>query len=189
MNVRELLGDNYKDDMTVEELINELGKVEIEDKSSEVDRLKRALSKSNSEAADYKRQLRDKMSEEEKRKEEEEEERVKLQNAYNALLKESNISKNKAKLISLGYDETLADETAVAMVDGDTDKVFANQKKHIQSFEKKIRADILKDTPKPEGGGGSDTMTLEKFRKLDPTARYEFATNHPEEYKELYGGN
>lgn len=38
-------------------------------------------------------------------------------------------------------------------------------------------------------GGGDGTMTLEKFRKLSPTERYEFSVNHPDEYKELYGGN
>jgi len=32
-------------------------------------------------------------------------------------------------------------------------------------------------------------MTLEKFRALTPTERYEFSVNHPDEYKNLYGGN
>lgn len=38
-------------------------------------------------------------------------------------------------------------------------------------------------------GGGDGTMTIEKFRKLTPTERYDFSVNHPDEYKELYGGN
>lgn len=32
-------------------------------------------------------------------------------------------------------------------------------------------------------------MTLEKFRALTPTERYQFSVNHPDEYKNLYGGN
>lgn len=32
-------------------------------------------------------------------------------------------------------------------------------------------------------------MTLEKFRALSPADRYQFSQNHPEEYKEMYGGN
>lgn len=32
-------------------------------------------------------------------------------------------------------------------------------------------------------------MTLEQLRSLTPTQRYEFSTNHPEEYRQLYGGN
>lgn len=31
-------------------------------------------------------------------------------------------------------------------------------------------------------------MTLEKFRKLDPMERHKFSLEHPEEYKEFYGG-
>ena len=59
----------------------------------------------------------------------------------------------------------------------------------LASFEKKVRAEALKDTPKPTPDGDSKTMTLEKFRKLNPTERHKFYTEHPEEYKELYGGN
>ena len=129
------------------------------------------------------------MTEDEQKKQKEQEEREELQNKYDKLLRESVISKNKAKLVALGYEEILADETAEAMADGDTEKVFANQQKHLASFEKKVRADALKKTPKPTPDGDSKTMTLEKFRKLNPTERHKFYTEHPEEYKELYGGN
>ena len=80
-------------------------------------------------------------------------------------------------------------EILKAMADGDSEKVFANQQKHLASFEKKVRAEALKDTPKPTPDGDSKTMTLEKFRKLNPAQRHKFYTEHPEEYKELYGGN
>jgi hypothetical protein len=72
------------------------------------------------------------------------------------------------------------------MVNGETDKVFANQKKHLEALEKKIRADVLKNTPKPEGGNGSDTMTKEKFLKMSDSEKYMFSVEHPEEYKKLY---
>ena len=74
------------------------------------------------------------------------------------------------------------------MADGDTAKVFANQKKHLEAVEKKVRAEALKDTPKPTGDGDSKTMTLEKLRKMTPQERYNFSVSNPEEYKELYGG-
>ncbi len=190
MNLKEMLGDAYKEGMTFEEVESALESVTIpEDNSAEIERLKNALSKSNSEAAGYKKQLREKMTEDEQKKQKEQEEREELQNKYDKLLRESVISKNKAKLVALGYEEILADETAEAMADGDTEKVFANQQKHLASFEKKVRADALKKTPKPTPDGDSKTMTLEKFRKLNPTERHKFYTEHPEEYKELYGGN
>lgn len=190
MNLKEVLGDAYKEGMTFEEVESALESVTIpEDNSAEIERLKNALSKSNSEAAGYKKQLREKMTEDEQKKQKEQEEREELQNKYDKLLRESVIAKNKAKLVALGYEEALADETAEAMADGDSDKVFANQQKHLASFEKKVRAEALKDTPKPTPDGDSKTMTLEKFRKLSPTERHKFYTEHPDEYKELYGGN
>lgn len=94
----------------------------------------------------------------------------------------------KAKLVALGYEESLADETAEAMADGNLEKVFANQKKHLSSFEKRIRAEALKDTPKPTPDGDSKTMTLEKLRKMSPEDRLKFSQEHAEEYKELYTG-
>lgn len=189
MNLKEVLGDAYKEGMTFEEVETALESVTIpEDNSAEIERLKNALSKSNSEAAGYKKQLREKMTEDEQKKQREQEEREELQNKYDKLLRESVIAKNKAKLVALGYDESLADETAEAMADGDSEKVFANQQKYLASFEKKVRAEALKNTPKPTPDGDSKTMTLEKFRKLDPAERHKFYTEHPDEYKELYGG-
>ena len=88
----------------------------------------------------------------------------------------------------MGYDEALADATAKAMVDGDTDKVFANHKKFLEAHDKSIKAELLGDTPKPPAGGEGSGMTLEKFRKLSPQERHDFSVNHPEEYKELYNG-
>lgn len=150
---------------------------------------KKLFDKTASELAEKKRELRDKLSEDEATKLREKEEREELEEKYNKLLRESAVSKNKAKLVALGYDEALADETAEAMADGNLEKVFANQKKHLDSFEKKIRAEVLKDTPKPTPDGDSKTMTLEKFRKLSPDERLKFSQEHAEEYKQLYTGS
>jgi len=150
---------------------------------------KDVFDKTASELAGVKKQLKDKMTDDEAAKQKEQEEREELQSKYEKLLRESEISKHKAKLLALGYDEKLADETAEAMADGDMEKVFANQKKHLDSVEKRVRADALKDTPKPTPDGDSKTMTLEKFRKMSPAERAAFYEEHPEEYKELYGGN
>lgn len=150
---------------------------------------KDVFDKTASELAGVKKQLKDKMTDDEAAKQKEQEEREELQSKYDKLLRESEISKHKAKLLGLSYDEKLADETAEAMADGDMEKVFANQKKHLDSVEKRVRADALKDTPKPTPDGDSKTMTLEKFRKLSPAERAAFFEEHPEEYKELYGGN
>lgn len=37
--------------------------------------------------------------------------------------------------------------------------------------------------------GDEGAMTLEKLKAMTPVDRYNFSVNHPDEYKELYGGN
>ena len=172
MNIKDLLKDAYKEGMTVEEIETALAKIELPtDGSAEIERLKAALSKSNSEAADYKKQLREKMTADEIKAKEDAEKQEELQKNYDALLKKVTISENKAKFLALGYEDALAEETAVAMAEGDFEKVFANQKKHQEAVEKKIREDVLNDTPKPTGGSGKG-MSLEDIMKItDPVER------------------
>lgn len=150
---------------------------------------KDVFDKTASELAATKKELKDKLSDEEKAKLEAEQKSQELQANYEKLLRESNISKATAKFLALGYDDKLAAETAEAYVDGDTEKVFANQQKAQAAFEKKIRADALKNTPKPTPDGDSKTMTLKQLRAMTLQERYQYSVEHPSEYKELYGGN
>lgn len=151
---------------------------------------KKLYDKTASELADKKKELREKLTDDEAAKQKEQEERDEMQRELDALRRESTVSKNKAKLVALGYDEALADDTAEAMADGKLDKVFANQKKHLEAFEKKVRAEALKNTPKPTPDGDGNTMTLKKLREMSPADRLKYSQEHPEEYKELYtGGN
>lgn len=177
--------------MTAEEKIKALEAYEVEDVQPDYSGYvkKDVFDKTASELAGVKKQLKEKMTDDEAAKQKEQEEREELQSKYEKLLHETEVAKNKAKLIGLGYDEKLADETAEAMASGDLEKVMANQKKHLEAFEKKVRAEALKDTPKPTGDGDSKTMTLDKLRGMTPSERFAYSQEHPEEYKELYGGN
>ena len=150
---------------------------------------KDVFDKTASELAEKKKQLQAKMTEDEAAKQKEQEEREKLQKDYEALLHKTTVSGNKAKLLAMGYEEKLATETAEAMANGDTEKVFANQQKHLEAYGKKIRAEALKDTPKPTPDGDGKTMTLKTLRAMTPQERYQYSVEHPTEYKELYGGN
>ena len=190
MKLKDLLKDAYKEDMTVEEIESALAEVELPaDQSAEIDRLKTALSKSNSENAEWKKKHREAMSEEE-RKAQETADLIKQQREQiESLMREGNLSKHKAKFLGMGYEESLASDAAVAMVDGDMEKLFSYQQKHQEALEKKIRADVLKGTPKPVPDKGDGGMTLENLRKMSAQERYEFSQKNPDEYKALYGGN
>ena len=190
MNIKDLLKDAYTEGMSVEDIDKALESIELPtDSSAEIDRLKAALTKSNSEAAEYKKQLREKMSAEELKAKEDAEKIEELIKERDALLREKTVAGHKANYLALGYDEKLAIETAEALANGELDKVFANQKKHSETVEKKIRADVLKGTPKPEGGTGSETITKEMFSKMTIAEQLKYSVDHPEEYKQLYGGN
>lgn len=175
-------------DMTPEEKIKALETFEVADPDYSGYVKKDVFDKTASELAESKKQLREKMSADEIKAKEDAEKQEKLQSDYNALLKKVALSESKAKLIGLGYEEKLATETAEAMYDGNLDKVFANQKKHIDAMEKKIREDVLHNTPKPEGGSSSDAMTKEKLKGMSANERYEYSQKHPDEYKKIYNG-
>ena len=176
------------DKMTPEEKIAALEGYELSEPDYTGYVKKEVFDRTASELTDYKKQLREKLSADEIKAREDAEKQEKLQSDYDALVRKVALSENKAKLLGLGYDEKLATETAEAMLDGNIDKVLANQKKHIEAIEKKVREDVLQDTPKPEGGSSSETMTKEKFREMSPKERYDYSVAHPNEYKQIYGG-
>lgn len=188
MKLKELLGDAYKEGMTLEEVSQAIEEITLPDSTSEIERLKSALSKSNSEAADYKKQLRQRMTDEEVSKAEEQRQREELQMKYDELLKKVSVSENKAKLLAIGYSEALADKGAIAMAEGDLEKVLLYQKEHLDAVKKELVTESLKQTPKPIGDGNSPAMTLEKLKGMSAMDRYQFSVDHPDEYKTLYEG-
>ncbi|RHC58327.1 hypothetical protein DW839_01875 [Enterocloster bolteae] len=157
----DLLGEAYKEGMTEEEISTALQTAGAgQSNTAELDKLKAQLSKANSEAADYKKQLRGKQTADEAAAAEQKAAMDKLTQENAELKRSFALSDKKAKLITMGYDEKLADSTAVAMVDGDMDTVMANQAKFNESREKAIQAELMKKTPRPaagsEGTGGMD---------------------------------
>lgn len=155
----DLLGKAYKEGMTEDEISTALQAVG-QGSEAEVNRLRAALSKANSEAADFKKQLRAKQTEDEAAEAERKADMEKLTQENADLKRSIALSEKKAKLLAMGYDETLAESTATAMVDGDMDTVMANQSKYLEARKKDILADKMKKTPRPAGGsentGGAD---------------------------------
>lgn len=177
------------ENMTPEEKLAALEAFEYEDNSSEVEKYKNAASKANSEAAEWRKKHNALLTEEEQKKQANEEELITLRAKVEAMEKEKLVAGHKVQYLALGYDEALADATAKALADGDTVKVFANHKKFLETHDKSLKADLLRDTPTPPAGEGGETMTLDKLRQMSPHERFEYSTKNPEEYKKLYGGN
>ena len=161
------------DGMTAEQKVEALLKLDIPeriDMSKYVS--KETADKYASEAAEYKKQLKGKMSAEEAAKAEQDKVMKEMQDKYNDLLKQSTIANHTAKYLAMpGYDEKLARETAEALFDGNMDKVFENQQKANEAYEKKLKADAMKGMKGPAKGDGDDLPENVEYAKQRGKAR------------------
>lgn len=143
-------------DMTAEQKLAALEAYEYEDNAAELERLRNANSKANSEAAEWKRKHNALLTEEQQKKQAEDEELSNIRTELETLRKEKLISEYTAKYIALGYDNALAADTAKAMAEGNMETVFANGEKHRAALEKSIKANLMQNDPRPGGSGGGD---------------------------------
>lgn len=136
-------------EMSAEEKIAALEGFEIEDKKDGEDttRLKAALSKANSEAADWKRQLREKQSEQERAEAERAEREAATEAELKSLRRDKAIGGYVAQCLSIGYSKDLALKAAEAMADGDTATVLNCQQEFIESKTKELEEAALKKQP------------------------------------------
>lgn len=184
MKVTDLI--NGFSELSDEEKLKALSELDIDDGKAEIEKLKTAVTKANGEAAEWKRKHNSLLSEEEQKKQALEEEHRKALEELETLKKEKVVASYKASYMGMGYDEKLAEDTAVAMANGNTEKVFQNQKAFLESFEKGVRSDLIKGTPKPETGStGTKTLTKEEFDKMEYSERAKLFEENPELYKTL----
>lgn len=171
--------------MTAEEKVQALQDFDFE--TEDVEKLKNAVSKANSECASWKKKYNETLSTETQKQQAKEEETEKLKNEVATLQKQIAVSSAKAKYLSLGYSEELAKESATNLIDGNFEKVFDLQNKFVVAKEKALKAELLKQTPTPAQGQEPDSkMTKEDFKKLSARERTQFFMEHPEEYKEIF---
>ena len=57
--------------------------------------------------------------------------------------------------------------------------------KQKEAIEKKVKEDLINNTPKPNGGDGNKTMTKDEFFKLDYASQVEYKEKNPEMYKKI----
>lgn len=175
--------------MSPEEQLKALMDYEYDDHLADVERYKNAVTKANSEVAEWKKKHKEQLSVEEKARLEKEEQFKAMEEELATLKKEKTLSDYTSKFVGLGYSTETASEVANALLEGNVDKVVELQKSFVESRETEVKKSLIKDTPTPPNGNGGSTMTLENFRKLSTNERYDFAHKHPDEYKALYGDN
>ena len=167
-DLKDLLGEAYKEDMTLEEINAALAERELVDKS-QFDGFvpKSLLEKANSEAADYKKKWKAASSEQEQKQIEEAERQAHMEEELKTLRRTSNVSEYEKQYLALRYEEKDAKEVAEALYDGDTDTLFRLQKKHDEELRKEIKAELMKDMPTPPAGN----QTIIDYSKQIATAQ------------------
>lgn len=151
--------------MTPEEKLAALEALEIPEPDYSGYVKKELFDKASSEIAGYKKQLFEKMTAEEAAKAEADEKMAVIQAELEQLRQDKVVQEYTAQFLGIGYDKELATETAVALQRGDMNTVFLNQTKFATLREKALKAELMKNTPKPPAGNG--TLLADYKQKID----------------------
>jgi hypothetical protein len=115
-------------------------------------KLKRAMDKAASEAADFKKKYNATLSEQERASQEKAEEQARRDERLAELERENSIHKFTEQFLDLGYDKESAISAATAQVDGDVDTLFKLQKKIIDEKVLAKEQELIKDIPRAKTG-------------------------------------
>ena len=160
-------------EMSAEDKLKALEAFEIEepkDNSEEVTKLKTALSNANSQAAEFKRALRERQTEEERKEAERAEKEKAVQEELAGLRRDKTVSGYVAQCLSLGYEKDLALKAAEAMADGDAAAILACQQEFLENKQKELEAAALNKQPtitagSPPTAQGADLEAINKQRR------------------------
>lgn len=177
MDLKEVLGENYREDMTLADVEQALSGLDLVDRAEAVKDMvsKDVLDKATSDASKYKKQLRERMTAEEQAAQARAEKDQQIQDELTALRRDRDVNRQLKELMALGYDDKLAQDTAEAMVDGNFSKVFENQRIFLAEHDKAAkRAQTMANDKRPPAG---DAQTGKDFTKMaaEAAARGDFS--------------
>ena len=142
---------------------------QIQELMAEKDKLKQAISSSNSDASKRKKEAQEWQEkykstlDEQKRKEFEAEETMKQMSSELASFKErERISSYKSKLMSAGYDDATASTMASALPEGIEDSFFESQKSFIEATKQAIKEQTINSQPNLSTGMPPSATSAEK---------------------------
>ncbi len=194
MDLKTLLGNDFKEGMTLAEIEAALaGKNLVDPATLPASVSKEQFDKTASEAARYKKELAEAkaagLTDAEKLKKLQEE-AIAAERAFT--LKSNRIDVEKI-LLSSGLTEadyspfidTIVTENAEASAAAATGiaKMLAAQKKAVDAA---VRKELQDNTPKPGADQKQPGMSKTDFMKLSFAEQHKFSQEHPEEYKRLY---
>ena len=138
-------------EMSAEDKLKALEEYEFETpapkENDEVTKLKAALSKANSDAAEWKRQFREKQTEAERAEAERKEHEAAVEDELRTLRRDKTVSGYIAQYLALGYTQELALKAAEATADNDAATIMSCQQEYIEAKTKELEAAALNKQP------------------------------------------
>ena len=153
--VKALLGYEFDD-----------GAKALKDAEDRAAKLKAAVDKASSEAADYKKQLNAKLSDEELKQQETAATMQAMQEKLAEYEQREKLSTAKAAFLGGGFDEATAAAAAGAFIAGDIEKMSAAVKKFRETIVASAKSELMGNAPKPDGGSGAKVRTKEDILKI-----------------------
>ena len=151
----------------------------IKQLETENGKLKQAQSNASADASEWKKKYQSTLSEQEKKEQEQAEATAAMQKRLEEVLTEKNIADFKSQFVSIGFDETLAQESAQALNSGDTAKVFDGIRKFIESHDKAMAEKAMLNNPTLPGGNSTKTVTREEFDQMGYREMVAFKAENP----------
>lgn len=164
MRIDTSLIENYEA-MSAEDKLKALEEFEFDapapKESDEVNRLKSALSKANSDAAEWKRQFRETQTAAERAEAERAEREKAVEDELRTLRRDKTVSGYLAQYLALGYEKELALKAAEATADGDAATTIACQQTFLEVKTKELEAAALNKQPTLSVGSPPTSKTAE----------------------------
>lgn len=163
MNLKEVLGDAYKEGMTFDEVSAALESMDLVDRSVATQGMV-AKSLFDKKVSELNKKLKDKLSEDEQARMDREAADAQMKEELENLRQYRAVNEHLTRFLKLGYDEQLAQSTAEAMVAQDFEKVFANQQAFLAAHDKAVQKQMtLANDKRPPAG---DAATGQDYTKL-----------------------
>lgn len=138
--------------------------------------------KQASELAALKKQLQARMTDDELK----EQQLADMQAQIKSFERDRNVTNYVKSLLEVGVDTKHASTMGEQLADGDFTNFFTGLKLTIDGLKKSVKAELIKDAPKPPVGDNTiGEVTKEQFNKMDYTERQEVYTKDPDLYARL----
>ena len=152
-------------EMSAEDKLKALEEYEFETpapkENDEVTKLKAALSKANSDAAEWKRQFREKQTEAERAEAERKEHEAAVEDELRTLRRDKSVSGYVAQYLALGYTQELALKAAEATADNDAATIMSCQQEYLAEKTKELEAAALNKQPTITAGSPPTAQAAE----------------------------